>query len=364
MSARLNRRGTTLPLSILVIGLLGTAVAITFARLSAERRITGDAKAEIDAFTVAQSGLARYFANQVSGVRPAAVGNVTYNDLPNGTARVDWRQIRDTTTTTPQLPAVYVVTSRGINTTAKRYGPSTPVAERSVATYAVWTPAPFDLNAALTSLGPINKNGGAGEMSGIDNCGVMPNIPGVAVPAVGGVAQYTGPTGPIDGSPDNTPVQLGTPGSAGTAKDQVGIDWAGITKSPISDIMPHDFLYPAWPNAAQMLNWPIIRVNGDLTLPTDGNGILIVTGNVTLSGSQNWNGLIMVGGSVTSNGNNHTMGAVISGLNVKLGQAVPASDLNGNKTYEFDSCALTRALGHIGSLQRVRNGWIDTWPSY
>jgi type II secretory pathway pseudopilin PulG len=362
MFARLNRRGTTLPLSILVIGLLGTAVAITFARLSAERRITGDAKAEIDAFTVAQSGLSRYFSNLTQGVRPTASGNVTYNDLPNGTARVDWRLIRDTTPNL--LPAVYIVTARGTNTSAKSYGPSTPIAQRSVATYALWTPAPFDLNAALTSLGPINKNGGAGEMSGIDNCGVQPNIPGVAVPGVGGVPQYTGPTGPIDGSPDNTPVQLGTPGAGGTAASQVGIDWAGITQSPISSILPHDYLYPSWPTAAQMLSWPVIRVNGDLTLPTDGNGILVVTGNVTLSGLQNWNGLILVGGSVTSNGNNHTMGAVISGLNVKLGQAVPVSQLNGNKTYEYDSCALTRALGHVGSLQRVRNGWVDTWPSY
>ncbi len=252
MSARLNRRGATLPLSILVIGLLGVAVAITYARLSAERRITGDAKAEIDAFTVAQSGLSRWFAGLTQGVRPAASGTVTYNDLPNGTARIDWRMIRDTTPTSPQLPAVYVVTSRGTNTSAKRWGPNTPAAQRSVGTYAIWTPAPFDLNAALTSLGPIDKNGGAGEMSGIDNCGAMPPIPGVAVPANPGpppTPQYTGPTGPIDGAPDNTPVQLGTPGAAGTAKDQVGIDWAGITQAPISPILPHDFLYPAWPTA-------------------------------------------------------------------------------------------------------------------
>jgi hypothetical protein len=38
--------------------------------------------------------------------------------------------------------------------------------------------------------------------------------------------------------------------------------------------------------------------------------------------------------------------------------------MNGTKDYQYDSCALTRALGHIGSLQRVRNGWIDTWASY
>jgi hypothetical protein len=144
----------------------------------------------------------------------------------------------------------------------------------------------------------------------------------------------------------------------------VGVDWAGIVQGPISPILPHDYLYPAWPTAAQMNSWPVTRVNGDLSLPASGKGILIVTGNLTLSGSENWDGLILVGGTITSNGNNHTMGAVIAGLNVKLGQTVGTSNLNGNKTYEYDSCALQRALGRIGSIQRVRNGWIDTWPSY
>lgn len=71
-----------------------------------------------------------------------------------------------------------------------------------------------------------------------------------------------------------------------------------------------------------------------------------------------------IGGSVRSPGDNTTRGAVIAGLNVKLGQAVGISDINGTKDFRYDSCALTRALGHIGSLQRVRNGWVDTWPSY
>ena len=98
MSARLNRRGVTLPLSILVISLLGVAVAISYVRLSAERRTNGDTKAQMDAFTVAQSGLARYLSSLPNGVRPAN-GAVTYNDIPNGSATVNIRMIRDTTTT-------------------------------------------------------------------------------------------------------------------------------------------------------------------------------------------------------------------------------------------------------------------------
>ncbi len=154
MSARLNRRGVTLPLSILVISLLGVAVAISYVRLSAERRTNGDTKAQMDAFTVAQSGLARYLSSLPNGVRPAN-GAVTYNDIPNGSATVNIRMIRDTTTTL--LPAVYAVTSRGTNTTAKRYAANAAPAQRSVGTFALWTPAPFDLNAALTTLTAVKR---------------------------------------------------------------------------------------------------------------------------------------------------------------------------------------------------------------
>jgi hypothetical protein len=358
-----NRRGATLPMTIIVIALMGVAVAISYARLSSERRITSDAQAQVDAFTVAQSGLSSYMAGR--NAKPGASQDTTFTTLPGGTAVVSLRMLRESTTTL--LPAVYVITSRGTATGATRFDSRIPAAERTVATYALWTPAPFDLNAAITSLGGMDKAGNSGAMSGVDVCGAQPPIPGVAVTTGTGVngTNYTGNANPIDGNPDNTPVSLGTPGAAGTAKDQVGIDWAGIVAGTI---LPPDFVSPAWPTAAQMLNWPVIRVNNnpgaDYTLQGSGKGILIVTGDMTINGSNDWQGLILVGGRIRSNGNNSTDGAVIAGLNVKLGQAVLPSDMNGTKQYRYDSCSLTRALGHIGSLQRVRNGWTDTWSSY
>jgi hypothetical protein len=354
MSARLNRRGAVLPLSVIVLALMGVAVAITYTRVSAERRVGSDGKAQVGAMVVAQSGLSRYFST-VAG-KPGAAVDVNYNNLPGGTAQVSVRMLRESTTTL--LPAVYVVTSRGVNTAAKRFNSMAPAAERTVATYALWTPMPFDLNAGFTSLSGITKNGGSGALSGVDNCGAKAPIPGVAVPNGG----YAGDPTVINGNPDDTPVGMGTGGIGGTAKDQVGIDWAGIMAGTY---LPAAFVYPAWPTVGQMANWPITRVNGDLTLPGNGKGILIVTGNLTISGGDTWEGLVLVGGTITSNGNNTVYGATVSGLNVKLGIAVPPSTIaNGNKVYQYDSCALNRALGKIGSLERVRNGWTDTWSSY
>jgi hypothetical protein len=371
VSVRLNRRGATLPLTIIVLALMAVAVAITYARISAERHIGGDSKAQVGAFAVAQSGLNRFLAN-LNGKPPAAGPwpiTATYNDLPGGTARVDMLQLRDSTNTL--LPAVYVITSRGRYTAAKRYNSLAPAAERTVGTYALWVPAPIDVDAAITSLSGVVKTGTSGMISGNDRCGAAANIAGVAVPTGGpgpGGTNYTGPTDPIDGNPDNAPIPLGTPGPAGSAVTEVDIDWAGIIAGTY---LPPAYVWPAWPapGSPGMADWPVIRVNNtagpEFDLPGDGKGILIVTGNLTLSGSEHWDGLILVGGKLTSNGNNDVFGGIISGLNVKLGMVVPPADVaHGMKTYQYDSCNLARALGRIGSIQRVRNGWTDTWSSY
>jgi hypothetical protein len=117
-----------------------------------------------------------------------------------------------------------------------------------------------------------------------------------------------------------------------------------------------------------MADWPVVRVNGDLTLPTSGKGILIVTGDLRINGAtppHTWEGLVLVGGRLRLNGNMNIFGAAVTGLNIKLGIAVDTFAIaNGTKTLRYDSCALNRALGKVGSIQRVRNGWTDTWSSY
>ncbi len=372
ISFRLNRRGAVLPLTIIVLALMAVAVAITYGRISAERAITSDTKAQQGAFAVAQSGLNRFLAN-LNG-KPVApvtwpanpiIQTVNYNDLPGGTARVDMAQLRDSTTSL--LPAVYVITSRGRYTAAKRWNSRAPSAERTVATYALWTPATFDLNGAFTSLGAVGYNGTAATVSGVDRCGVNGTIPGLTVPN-GDVSLFNHPD-VIDGVPDDAASNLGTPGPAGSAAANVQIDWAAILAGTA---FPADRTYPAqtWlpmTGTPSMANWPVTRVNGDLTLPGSGNGILIVTGNLTWNGTplKTWQGVILVGGSITMNGQGNIYGAMITNLNVKNGNVPTVNDIgNGTKVLQYDSCSINRALGHIGSVQRVRNGWTDTWSSY
>jgi len=347
----------------MVVAILSISVLVAAARLSSERQITSDQEAVMDAFTVAQAGLEEYFRALTAlppGTLPPTSHDTTITTLPGGTAQVSFRRLRDSTATTP---IIWVVTSRGNNTSAKRFNFRVPSAERTVAQYAVWQPANVDVDAAFTSLSGVDKNGNSGALDGNDGCGGLPAIAGVAVP--GGT--YTGQTNPINGNPDNAPISLGTPGTAGTAKDAVDVDWAGISAGTA---LPPNYTIPgnSWPTTTQMDNWPVILVNGDLSLSgsePNGKGILIVTGNLTIGGSWQHDGIVLVGGVLVSNGNNTIQGAVMTALNIKLGIAVPQVAIaNGNKTYQYNSCSIASALKRVGSVRRVRNGWTDTWSSY
>ena len=130
------------------------------------------------------------------------------------------------------------------------------------------------------------------------------------------------------------------------------------TTSPISG---------SWPSTTQLSgsNWPVTFVNGDLTLPSNGQGILIVTGDLTVNGSLQWDGIVLVGGTMTSNGNNTFYGAMFTGLNVITGSTVAQQSLgNGNKTFQYNSCDVAKSLSPFGSWTRIGNGRTDNFPVY
>jgi Tfp pilus assembly protein PilX len=348
-----SRRGATLPLAILAIVLISLTVAAGYARVSSERRINGDQQAQVDAFSVAESGLERYIGGIVT--IPPASHDTTITGLPGGSAQISLRRIMAAAGT---APALYVITSRGTSTSSVRYGASVPSAERTVGQYAFWQVGTIGVSAAWTAISGLHKSGGSGTLSGFDQCGVKPAVAGVSVPNVPGYDQTGGSSVPA-GSPN-----IGSLGAdTAAAKTAVPIDWDGIVNG--GAITP-DFVIPtqSWPTSSQMNNWPVIRVNGDVTIPT-GKGILIITGNATMSGSDRWDGVVLVGGALTSSGNNTVDGAVVTGLNVQLGMPVGTSDLgSGTKTYIYNSCSIDSALSSLGKIQRIRNGWTDDWPSY
>jgi hypothetical protein len=349
-----ERRGFALPVAILVIAVLTIMLAGGFSLVSAERRSVSDQKSQISAFRIAEQGLELYLVRRdslVSGQanysRVPGAGDSVVIQMTGGFANVSLTRLRPPTGTQSGL---YIVRSRGTET-AGTYALA-PQGVRTVAQYVLWVPAPMQVLAGWTALSGLQWNGNAGTLGGADLCGQDSTVAGAVVPINPG---YQGKTSMISGSPavDSVP------------PDSVHIDWNAIVNN---NAIQATITIPggSWPTAAfaDTNYYPIIRVNGDFTVPSSGRGMLIVTGALTLSGSVSWHGVLMVGGDITSNGTNGIQGATISGLNVKLGTYVPSSTANGTKSYNFNSCEVNKATMTSGALITLPNTWVDNWVEY
>lgn len=354
------RRGFAIPTAVLVIMVLTIMIAGGFSIVSAERRSVADQKSQMSAFRIAEQGLEIYLISRDSlrnaGLLcnpspcqhvPSTKDSVNIT-VPGGTAQVSLTMIRPPINNQSGL---YVLRSKGIETTNAYNG--SPQAVRTVAQYVLWEPIPMQVLAGWTALDGLQKNGEAGTIGGFDLCGQAGAVAGVVVPMNPG---YSG----------NTSAATGSPAIDSVTPDSVHIDWNSIVNQ--NAITPSITIpggsFPTDAMFADTAYYPIIRVNGDFALPTSGQGMLIVTGNLTLNGSVSWKGVLLVGGLITSNGNNGIQGATVSGLNVKLGLAVPVSTANGTKDYNFNSCEVAKANKPAGALVTLRNTWVDNWVEY
>jgi hypothetical protein len=365
-AARRCRHGFALPMTILVIAFLSAATMAAFARTGAEVRIVDSHQAQKQAFALANAGLELYLATG----RLAAL-DTTYA-LPGGHAIIRVDTVRRATAAGDS--GVFLVRSRGITTAS---GPGRPPAARVVAQFAVRPPTQVQVLASWTSLSGLLKNGSSGVVSGFDACaGGTTALPGVALPTNTYVQQGSGTV--LAGNPAMQPM-----GTQQQMASQINIDWPGI-RHPTAPSIPPDVVYcrpatygydaargpcGAFPSGSTFSGngsyWPVILVNGSTTLPANGRGFLIVTGDLTFGGNDQWDGIIMVGGRIIDNGSGNIAGAVITGLNVLLGETVAqSSQANGTKDYQYDSCKVAAATASAGRLHGVRNAWTDSWLTW
>jgi hypothetical protein len=280
-----------------------------------------------------------------------------------GYALVMSRQLRPSLHDT--LPALYFVRSIGVDSTGRLSARDTTSNVRAVGMVVQWSTSTMNVLGAWTSLSGLTKNG-TGVIDGTDECGRNTAVAGVSVPK--GDMSINGnwtPTGVPPADTFSTLQQL---------ESRVKIDWNAIINL---NAIPADFTIPndAFPSngyfTSDTSRWPVIRIktNG-FSLPNAGRGIIITEGDFTISGSNMWDGIVLVGGKLTSNGNNTTSGATVSGLNLLLPGAVqpPArstvddATANGQKTYLYNSCKVSRAATRMRHYIPLSNTWIDDIP--
>lgn len=356
-----RRTGAALPMTLFIIVIVTMLSAGAFTMIGAEYRVNDNHKTQLDAYLMAKRGMEQFIGSRASlgftSTPPAAVESTTIA-MRGGYAEVVMRQVRPPVDTT--VPGLYVIRARGVRT--KDGTPTGAVTgERAIAQYARFQFASLEVQSAWTALGGLKKSGGSGTLSGYDACGMEAPVSGVAVPDVPGYTQSGGSFVP-DGNP-----KVDSLGTVAQAASSVEIDWAGIVNGTA---IQADIEYPggSWPSSSDWADdefWPVVRVDGDFTLPSDGKGTLIVTGDLTLNGSVAWRGIVLVGDALVSNGSNTVNGAVFTGLNAKLGASVSESDLgNGTKTFRYNSCDVASAVGAFRGLVPYRNAGADNVPVY
>jgi len=112
------------------------------------------------------------------------------------------------------------------------------------------------------------------------------------------------------------------------------------------------------PAAPCGLYFPIIHMSGNTTLNGDqGQGILLVDGDLDIQGSYEFYGIVIVRGSLKTAGGGateaHFWGAVMA-ENVDL----ELNSLSGNATLNYSKCAVTQALNMTGIVTPERSrGW-------
>jgi hypothetical protein len=372
-----NRKGFALPMVILIIAILTAALAAGFTATSAEIETNAAQRGSNRAFQIAQSGLEQFLVRRnEAGFCQSCMADPT-DSTNNGidSARVtvskgyvDVIATRVRPFVDNNTPALYFIRAHGVDTSkvALSGAGRTTKAERTVGVYASWNTNTMKVLSGWTSLSGLSKQGTAGAISGVDECGKAASVAGLAVPkgdlTISG--QWT-PTGSPPADTFKTEAQL---------EANIGIDWNAIRNG---NAITADFVIPPanFPDAnwfaADTTRWPIIHITTNYSLPNRGRGMLIVDGDFSINGSDMWDGIILVGGKLTSNGDNTVAGATVSGLNKLLGASVDTavvkddnSTANGNKTYVYSSCKVARATQSMRTYKTMPNTWMDNVVSW
>jgi hypothetical protein len=412
-----SRDGFALPLAIMVLALLSMGLVAGFAMSTTEQSATASARAQVRAHNYAQMGLEAFLTRRKEFTSSTCVPATPYtatqaancgfcphcwavNAAPtNGSVNANL----DTLPTRPESVVVNFATGKAVvwavpvwldvpngkgtyfvrSTGTDNQGGLTSVgtgnitkSTRTVSVYVTWNKSTMNVMGALVSFSGILKNG-TGYISGVDECGGDTNVVGINVPSeesvvLNGSATTFQPTG-------NPPYDTLKTFSQDSAETK--LDWAGITSGTT---MPADVnitstssAFPVTGTFASDTNyWPIIHVfnrsttggwNSMWTLPNQGRGILIVDGDLTINGSNQWDGVVLVGGQLVSNGNNVTSGTVMAGLNRLIGISAGAlsdADLNGTKSYQYNSCSVKKATSAMARYTMVPNTWMDNIAQY
>jgi len=370
MRAVTNERGVALAVSIFALVVIGALVAGAFFMGMQEQRVGRNTIQFQQAFAAAEEGANRQVANWnrdannalVSGDSVIFAGTVVN---ARGWYRGSIRRLND---------QLFFVRSEGFSFDS--------AARQHVGLLVRLRPFDFDIEAALKTQGDL-KIGGSSYIDGHDQAptgwtcpALEPPLPGIMINDSTKITEVGCPgltcvdgSVKVDQDPTMTADSLTTFGemsfddlkqyatlfvSGGTRKIKPELSGVTCDKSNLNNW--GDPLHPGQPCGSY---FPVVWVDGDLNINGEqGQGVLIVDGNLNVQGGFDFFGPVIVRGALDTQGTGgHFNGGVIA-ANVNLEQ----NDVLGDAVITFSSCAVIKALraSAPGALLTERS-WVNLY---
>jgi hypothetical protein len=375
-----RREGFALAAALLAMVMIGAIVTGGFFAASQEGQIGRSSVSGAESMMIAEQGM-----NTVIGAQPKVWFDSLTVDVPdtlhvNAAVVVNGDTLGHYTTIVRRLSSnTYMVVSNGIGARGGRYAGG----KRSLASIVRTMNISFNQRSAILSYGGVNVFGSA-SVDGRDeapstwnNCDTVGTRAGIvtrdtANTTAGGSSTITGsPQEVLDTTinadsfetfGDITYTQLAT------MADKIYSDGDRPSPDPVmsggacvtSDI--DNWGDPM--NTAGLCHsyWPVIHAVGDVHISGGtGQGVLLVDGDLTITGGFEFYGVTIIKGTLSSTGTGgHLNGTVMV---YDGGSLTDLSRTGGNSLVQFSTCAIQRAQDNLTGVARAfplrHRSWMD-----
>ncbi len=383
-----NERGMALAIAIFALVVVGALVAGAFFAGTQEQRVGDNQRRVQQSFGVAEAGAAeqvRTWNATLMNRRPVYNAAVAPTDSvligPNLAAPGGTGTFGGTSYKVGSALFLIDVTGRDRGTAAGALGSGSGASQR-IGLLTRLDPVNFNIRASLTTQGQVSVTGNA-QVVGVDqnptgwgNCsGALQNQAGIRVDS--GTVN-TGGNGVVAGTP---PVVRDT-----SLSDSSFTNFGGTTYAQLAaraNIVLPGGNYKTFPTFAggvcdknNLTNWgdgmnpgtdcggyfPIIHITGNATLNGDqGQGILLVDGNLDVQGSYQFYGITIIQGELKTSGGGNTEAHFWGGVMAK-NATLDTQNLSGKATLNYSSCSLLTVLQATSLTAVMRSrGWAQLY---
>ena len=373
-----DERGMALAVAIFALVVVGAMVAGAFFAGTQEQRVGENQRRVMTSFGIAEAGaqerMIQWTPATQNRVKQYPESSVVIPTLPapggTGSYNGTWYRMG---------PNIFLIDITGQDGhTAAGAVAGGGGARQRVGMIARIAPIEFGIRASLTTQGGVAVGGNA-EIDGTDQIPTgwaSCDPPGPAQAGVrdnGGTVGTTG-AGTVQGNP---PVVNDPSITSSTFTTFGGSTYAQLAaratiQHPGGNINTLPSFLNGQCNTADINNWgdphnplsacgnyfPIIHVNGSLQINTEqGQGILLVDGDLTVNGSWDFYGIVIIQGDLKTAGGGTADAHFWGGVMAKNAD-LSTQNLNGHATLNFSGCAILAALQAQSMISPMRQrGW-------